>query len=472
MPASGERLALALVIGAAAIVALVSARPYAGAWNDGSRLATVESLVDRGTLAIDDSVFVAGPPTGPYRGVALQRGTLDKMFIDGHYYSDKSPVPALLLAALYWALQLLCGLQVGLHPELFCYILTVFSSGLAYVVAVGCVFQFSKPLQLALGWRLLLCASFALASVAVVYAQHVNNHALLLGVAAAIVLLLAHPPETAAWWRPLPIGALVGLGYSIDLGAGPPLVACAGLLVVWQSGSRLAACGLFALGVLPWLLIHHAVNFAVGGTLGPANAVPEYFNWPGCPFHGANMTGSWQHASPFHFLVYALDLLLGKRGFIGHNLPLFLLLPAAILLLKKPGRQGPLLAFAAAWAGGTWLLYAATSHNYSGANCSIRWFVPLLAPAYYALALVLERYPEYRADFLILSGWGFLLMVIAWWQGPWVGTMVPGFWPIQVAALVSWGLFAWRRRKQNGRSQCLILEDQPPDKETVFSAAA
>jgi len=32
-------------------VAAISARPFAGGWNDGSRLAAVESIVDRHTLA-------------------------------------------------------------------------------------------------------------------------------------------------------------------------------------------------------------------------------------------------------------------------------------------------------------------------------------------------------------------------------------------------------------------------------------
>src|SRR5262249_48123113 len=43
-------------------IALVSAHSYAGGWNDGSRLATVECLVDYHTLAIDRSIFVQVPP--------------------------------------------------------------------------------------------------------------------------------------------------------------------------------------------------------------------------------------------------------------------------------------------------------------------------------------------------------------------------------------------------------------------------
>ena len=43
------------------LIAALGAKPYAGSWNDASRLAAVESLLDRGTLAIDDSVFCKTP---------------------------------------------------------------------------------------------------------------------------------------------------------------------------------------------------------------------------------------------------------------------------------------------------------------------------------------------------------------------------------------------------------------------------
>ena len=91
-----------LLVAALALIALVGARPYAGGWNDGTRLATVEALVDYHSFAIDNSVFVKVPADGrPYPDTdpLLQKiGTSDKLLIDGHYYTDKPPVPAVLLA--------------------------------------------------------------------------------------------------------------------------------------------------------------------------------------------------------------------------------------------------------------------------------------------------------------------------------------------------------------------------------------
>jgi hypothetical protein len=92
------------------------------------------------------------------------------------------------------------------------------------------------------------------------------------------------------------------------------------------------------------------------------------------------------------------------------------------------------------------MAYAAASSNYSGLCCSIRWFVPLLAPGYYVLGLFLREFPRYLRDFLVLSGCGAVCAGLMWWEGPWMKHAVPFFWAIQAAALlgclVCWG---WRQ---------------------------
>lgn len=441
-----------LVVASAIALAAATARPYAGGWNDGSRLATVEALVDRHTLAIDDSLFVRLPPAGapsPYLpdDPFLGRGTLDKLYIDGHYYSDKSPVPALLLAGVYQVWQAATGLTARKRPDLFCLVMTLASSGLAYVVAVWCIFQIGGAVGLGGAARLALTATFGLATVALPYAAHVNNHALLLGVTAALMLgfvrlAAARAAGRIPWGWLAALGTLTGFGYSIDLGVGPVLVLCAAALVVYRC-RRLVPVALFAAAALPWLVLHHAVNYAVGGTLVPANAVAAYFDWPGSPFGAANLTGGWKHESVAHFLVYAASLLGGKQGFLGHNPTLFLLLPGLWYLLRR-APELPEVLFAYALCGGTWLVYAINSNNYSGPCLSIRWFVPLLAPAYYLLAVGLKRCPQALRDLLLLGLAGAALTAFGWWQGPWIHHMVPGLWQVQAAALI--GLVEYRLR--------------------------
>jgi hypothetical protein len=450
------------VVAAAIILAALTVRPYAGAFHDGSRLATVEALVDQHTLAIDDTIFVRVPPRdggapSPYppdSGALQEKGTLDKIRIDGRYYSHQPPVPALLLAGVYEVWRAVTGLTARARPDLFCLVMALASSGLAYVVAVGCVHRTAGAVGLAVGPRLALTASFALGTVALPYAEYVNSHVLLLGVLAPLMLGLVRLVEARAagrvpWGRLAGLGALTGLGYTIDLGFGPVLVACAAALVAWRCRWP-APVALFALAALPWVLLHHAVNYALAGTLVPAGAVPAYFDWPGSPWNAETMTGGWKHAGADHFLVYAVTMLIGRRGFLGHNLPLFLVLPSLGLLLRRRPER-PEVLFALALCGGVWLMYAANSRNYSGGCLSVRWFVPLLAPGFYLLAVVLKRRPDALADLLVLSAWGAVLAALGWWNGPWQEIDGDFYWPIQAAALLTWGAlrgWLWLRRRQ------------------------
>jgi hypothetical protein len=436
----------------ASLVAVVSVCPYAGCWNDGSRLATVESLVDRHTFVIDDSIFVRVPadnPPYPDNPLLAERGTLDKMCIFGRFYSDKSPLPAVFLAVVYAVWQCFTGLTASARPDLFCYFLGLLSSGLAYVVAVVSLDRLARILRLPSPARWALTLSFALSTVALVYVRHVNNHILLLGVAMAMMpemaLLAGGAQQGERHWKRLTVlGTLAGFGYTIDLGAGPLLLMCLLGLVAVRFRKPLSV-GTVLLAALPWVLAHHVLNYWVGGSWKPANANPEFFNWPGSPFPPQTLTGSWNHHSLPDLGVYALSLLFGKRGFVGHNLPLFLLIPALPTLCRST-RERSELAFALLWCGLTWVLYAWASTNYSGQCCSVRWFVPLLAPCYYALGVFLRESPRSVGSFAVLSAWGALLAGLAWWYGPWIRHLVPGFWPIQLAALACWIAYVSRFR--------------------------
>jgi len=450
---ASERASQLVVVTAALVIAIVSARSYAGSWNDGSRLATVESLVDRHTFAIDDSIFVQVPrradpaAPAPYPlddPLLLQYGTGDKLLIGGHFYSDKSPVPAVLMAGLYQALQWGTGLTARQQPARFCYWLTLATSGLPYVVAVWCMFQLGGPLRLPLSLRVLLTASFGLATVALPYVRQVNSHIQLLAVTAALLLYLSRLAEETRggrlpWLQLLALGALAGLGYTIDLGVGPVLLAGT-LGVVFYRCRSLTAIAVVAFAAAPWLILHHALNYVIGGTFVPANTTLEYFRSPGAAFRPYQLTGTWKHTVP-DFLLYATKLLVGGRGFLNHNLPLFLALIGFTRLLRRGAAELPEIVFAGACCVATWLVYALTSNNYSGACVSIRWFVPLLAPSYFVLAVFLREQPAYRPDFLLLTGWGAVVAGLMWWTGPWMGR-VPYFWWLQAGALLSW--FAYR----------------------------
>jgi len=450
-----------VVLTLAAIVGCLGAKPTAGGWQDASRLAMIEGLVDHYTWAIDDSIFVKPTPGHdpyPSQDPIYQIGTQDKLFIKGHFYSDK-PVFALLLAAIYQLWEWCGGPTAWQRPDLFCWLMTALGSGLAYAFAVWCIYRISEVLRLTVSLRLLVTASFALATVALPYTRQVCVHTTLLGILAGISLGAVRLHEAAAagrtpWGWLAAIGSLAGLGYTLDLGSGPPLVLGVMALTAWRCRS-FKAIAVTALAALPWILLHQAINYHIGGTFRPINTVPEYSDFPGSAFPPEALTGTWKHDLG-SFLVYVSGLLLGKRGFLLHNLPMLLAVPGLIALWRRRSPYRPELLVLGGWCVATWLMYAALSNNWSGMCVSIRWFVPFLAPAYLVIALVLREWPDRRRDLLVLSAWGTLMCGLAWWYGPWMGQMVPGYWPIVGLAIVSW--WSLRRWAPKANTELTLIQ--------------
>lgn len=455
MPASGNRTptsaAEAVVLLAAVLIAIVSARDYAGSWNDGSRLATAEALAEYHVLAIDQSIFakpLADAGASPYRDTALrQTGTKDKLLIGGRYYSDKPPVLSAVIAAMYECLRATGGLDARLSPALFCYLMTLLTSGGAYVVAVWCVFKMGVNVGLSDTASSALAASLAVSTVAPTYARQVNNHVALLGVAAAIFLTLDSVARRtrsggSMGELPLALGALAGFGYAVDLAAGAVILLAVPALIIYRGG-RLKALLSFVIAALPSIVLHHLLNYLTGGTIVPANTVPAYFQWPGSSFDAASITGVMNWRGAGHAAVYAMALLFGKRGFVFHNLPLVLALGGIVPLLRRPIPERPEVICAGVVCGATWMLYGLLSTNYSGECASIRWFVALLAPAWYVLAIFLRYYPRYWGEFFILSASGAVMGVEMWWAGPWRQYKSPLYWLLVAAALI--GCWGWQR---------------------------
>jgi hypothetical protein len=447
-------------------VAALSARPYAGSWNDGSRLATVESLVDRHTLHIEHSIFVDVPASLVAAGLAPYApgdptnnfGTRDKLLIDGHYYSDKPAIISFLMAIPYWLWQWLGGPTFAARPDLVCWFLTFLVVGTSYAVATLCLYRMSGLL----GWdtplRITVTASFALATIAIVYLRSVNNHIVLTAVFAALLLNLMRLREAsgrARWARLFAAGALCGIGVNLDLGLALPLIAFLLALVAYQQRS-FAAVAVVGLAAAPWVVGQVAVNYAIGGVLKPINMVPEYLQWPGSPFDASNLTGVAQQSLTAK-IIYLLGLAFGKHGFLQYNLPLLLLLPAAFLLAWGRVRISAELSFGFLWALGGGLMYGLLSNNYGGACCSIRWFVPFLVPFFVVLGALQQQLPEWRGDFLLLSALGALLAIALWLVGPFSLRMNPAYWPIQGAALLTWGIYRWRKMHHSERQTATIL---------------
>lgn len=471
--------ASAWVLGALALIlAAWGAKPFAASWNDGSRLASVESLVERNTFCIDDSLFLqpseehfaqGTPPYDPDESL-LRKGTQDKLFIGGHWYSDKPPLVSLPLAGAYRVLM-----QFGLpapseRPDVFAWVVCVLLSGVGYAVAVGCMWNLGNRVGLSAGWRFAWLGAFALATMLPAYTRSANNHIAQLGAVAAVCVLLCRIADAArerqiAWGSLVAVGFVTGFAYNLDFGIGPPLVPAVLFVVALRARSALAiaAC---ALAILPCVVAGHAINYSIGGDwLKPLNMHPEYLNWPGSPFD-TTMTGVIR-TRYFAQFQYTFDLLVGKKGFLTHNLPLLVALVAGVLVLKRRGHHRVELLVLGVWCVMGWLLYGVLSKNHGGWCVSIRWFVPFLAPGFWLLAKVLVERPEFRRDFVLLSAWGLVLSVSAWLVGTWWPRNVPLYWWCFGGALISWGIVRWHATRTSREAQTMKL---PAPSETKKAA--
>ena len=451
-----NRLPAVLVVVGALVMAFAGAMPKANSWNDTSRLATVEALVDHGTFAIDESVFHKDFPAGhplssETEDTPILIKTYDKLFIDGHFYSDKSQSQAVLLAGVYELLQSLTGLTAEESPRTFCYWMAVFGAGLPYALSVIAVFFIARGIGVAPWPSAALAGSLAVATIAWPYSRSVNAHIALLASSAWMCWGLLRVARDARSSRRTPlwlfslVGFLGGFGYTVDLGAGPFFLAGAGLVLLyrtWRVGMWPVV--VFTASALPWLAVHHAINYSIAGTFGPANANPEFFKYPGVPFAPAELTGNWNHESPLKFAGYALDILFGRHGFFTNSLPMFIALFGWGMLLRRRTGYLPELLFCAGVPAVIWLIYAALSNNYSGDCFSIRWFVPFLAPGFVVLALFHEEFPRLRWPIWLFTIVGTPMCYTMWYFGPWFHGMVPGFWIYMGSAVVLWLAGAWR----------------------------
>jgi len=431
-----------IVLIGSVLLAVLGARPYASSWNDGSRLANVEALVDQHTWAIDKSIFVDVPrqhELDPYsHDVPSIGGTMDKLFINGHFYSDKPPVATLYLAGVYWIAHKLTGLTAAQDPHIFVYLLTLASSSVAFVVGVCCIWSLALRLGLSEQSSFIVTASLALATVAPIYARQVNNSIVELAVFAVIFVLACAEKQ-----RPALFGFLIGLAYTLDLGIGPVLVIAALIYgcIKWRSLQSLALC---AAGMVPLMAVHHWFNYQITGMIGPPGANVAFLDYPGSAFSADNITGVWSHHSVWTLIQYAMEMLIGQHGFLLYNLPL-LLIPVGVAGLWRAFPQWRTeLLFAALVSAGSWMVYALGSNNFSGSSTSIRWFVPLLIPAYFALILMLRARPGLLYQFRILSAFGFMLTFSLYWFGPFRIVNLLLFWPIVALALGTLIWTLWR----------------------------
>jgi hypothetical protein len=269
-------------------------------WNDHSRLATVESLVERHTFQIDDSTFATG----------------DKVFINGHFYSDKPPLLTILLAGAYSMIRAV-GVTFAHHRAVVIYLLTLLASTLPFLM---CFLFLGKQLigegTLSSERALFLVGALAIGTAMFPYATTLNNH--------IVGGVLAGGISWRLWWGPVPnnralcfFGALSGFAITFELGTLFIFLSFVLHLLLFFRFQQLEPPISFVAGAMLPVVIHWLINRTITGDIWPGSMHPEFFNYPGSPFNQQNLTSASLAVSSIDdWFEYLTALLIGRRGFL------------------------------------------------------------------------------------------------------------------------------------------------------------
>lgn len=355
------------------LLSMLMVTPRVSSWNDASRMATIESLVERHTFIIDESEFVS---------------TGDKVFINGHYYSDKPIIPAVVGAIIYAPLYYF-GVRLDYGINLAYYLITIFTVKLFWVLGLLAFYLILHRMPVSEKERVWLTLALGFASLHFTWSSIFNNHSL-----AASFLVTGfyffkrqkyHIHDT---WNYIYAGTFFSLAGACDM---PVFIFYAGFLLSLffnkEYKKMLMMCIPAFFILMPALLF----NYSVSGSIMPLQLNKSFFEYPGSPWNLASGMSGMTINTGWNLVNYSFNSLLGKNGFIIYNPLLFVAIPCLIYEIKnrrKFWKEGLVIGVASLILIA---YYCITTRNFGGNSYSIRWFVPLLPLLFIFLYAFLEN---------------------------------------------------------------------------------
>jgi hypothetical protein len=342
-------------------------------------MALTQSLVEHHSLAIDESVFVKGG---------------DKVFINGHFYSDKPALPSMLAAIIYAPLNTI-GLRLDYGWNLSYYFIILFTIKvfwIASILAFRKALTFTPIRQAGIPLAIFI---YTFASLAFAWTSSFNNHSLAgssLMIAFFFYLKGKHQDvKPALLWS----GLFFGLAASMDM---PTTIFLLGFgLLVAHKWRITAPTRLFMAGALIPLTIHFVVNYSIGGTFLPLQLNPQFFEFDGSVWTGSKTLSGVSMNTPLFTIQYAFISLFGFKGFIWYN-PLLLFLVPLVIRNVRHGKEFQLETLIILFGSIVLMSYYwLFSSNYGGWSYSIRWFVPIL-PLFFFYLFEYEYETDWRGE--------------------------------------------------------------------------
>ena len=285
--------------------------------NDRSRLASVDSLVERGTWIIDRSRFHQEP------GSDYQ--IIDKVQIGDHFYSSKPPVLPFLMAGEYWILHNIFGYDFDDSEDrgFLIWMLTFTFTGIpflwiAVLFRVAARWFVDDPVTRLVGLFIILFCNEHLG-----FAETINNHvpaASLLFTSMVLALGLVHGKLPPKPWLFAATGLFAGLLPTVDL---PGSFFCVPLWLYLMWAFPWKTIIWFTIGAVPPLALNFTLMYIISGSIIPFYLRKELYDYTGGSYWNLKrcMDAAGEYESKH---AYFFHLSVGRKG-------LFSLYPVLLL---------------------------------------------------------------------------------------------------------------------------------------------
>lgn len=346
-------------------------------WNDESRMGTIQALVESHTFIIDHTEFVR---------------TGDKVSIEGHFYSDKPPLPAMLGAMVYFPLYHL-GLKLHGGNSLSYYFITLLTVSLCWLLGTLAFFQSLKFTGLDVERRLLAGIALSLGTVYFSWSTTFNNHEIAASfLAIGFCFLLKAKHENFGNRNLAFAGTFLSLAGAADIPTG--IFFAVFLVYVLRDPSLRRHVLFYVLPLVVTVLPTLAINYSIHHSVMPLQIYREYFDYPGSPWTGSDQLSGMVANDLTFSATYAFLTLFGPRGFLVYNPLLFIALWGLVRAIRQRGAFFWEGIFIAGGSAILLLYYWLTTNNFAGWSYSIRWFVPLLPLLMFFLYPCLESFSK------------------------------------------------------------------------------
>ncbi len=366
--------------------------------NDMSRMAGVESIVERGTFAIDNSTFVK---------------TIDKVKSHGHLYSDKPAMSYLIVVPHYFLLYHLFGLNFAENRGLTYYLITLFSVGLGISIMLVYFYRLLARYKLEKSARIFYTGSMFLCTLVFPYSLIYSNHGLTAALLPICFFLVLKAKISKQFFF---AGLLAGFTSCIDMVAGSIFTA---IFFVFLFRKNARKTLLFVAGAAIFILLAFLINFFISGSIIPFNINPRLFDFSGSVFGPDSLSGvvmqPWSNIPG-----YAFDLILGKRGFVLFTPVLvFSIIGLIIAFFRKEYRKEALMVSVGVIA--CLIFYITRTNNYGGCSYGLRWTVPLIPFLYLFTPVLFQK----KFRFLTLVKLAFIITLAVSAFFAFLGAMEP-----------------------------------------------